>query len=939
MSTPKQQILRAVSPTEYYQSEFPSWNGDDSLVNCPKHNDHNDSLSFNVDTGAFFCFGCGWKGTSIIGYHADVHCDGDFNRALRALYSRYVQPTYSDATVRTYHKALIRNQKLMVALMSRRGWTEKTAEALRLGWCRRLMRLAIPIFNSAGWCVDIRYHDSLYRAPLSKRGKRVGMLNKRGAANGQWFPVTDRINPFAIKQKELWICEGEPDAITLFQKGFNVVTVTGGAKALEGLSGSKLKQLEGKAVVIARHNDPAGEKAADALLRLVAQVDVASVKIIMPPEGKDFNDYFCRFYGRSSMLRSHALSTPYSVRPSKRTMEVVHLAKTSNPEFAGSWLQTDILVNGQHHTPYGIPKLINFGCIGEQCPSCPCKDKGTFQYVVQKDDPRLMDWLKVHAKGYEGLIKADLKLPKECRFTLEVLETQNIEALSVIPALTTRTSSDSEQYVVRSAYSLDANVEANQQYRVTAKPLIDPKTKENILLVDKATGSLDSIHNFELTPAEVEQLKEVFSDDPLTIIKDVADMMAHNHTHIYGRPDLHCAVDLVYHSPRNLVFDGVPLRRGSLDVLLLGDTRCGKGQVVEGFIAAYDLGTIVSGENSSFVGLCGGLTRLNDNFVLSWGAIPLNNGRLVAVDEFSGLSDDVLARLSRVRSEGVAEIAKGGIISKTAANTRLIWIANPRKGRDISSYGSGVQAIMDLVRTNEDVARFDLALVVSKGEVDIETINATKATRKESKYTKELLRKVVLWCWSRKDCQISFHPDSISLILTEASRLSSLYSSSIPLIQGENARFKLAKLAAAVAGRCFSTQDGYTLSVQAAHAKTAVRLMQAFYNKPSMGYRTYSEMEAVSTRMRDRSELVRWFKTFSETDREILINGLLAVDEFGVREMQDWTGVDMNLGRRFISTLVRCRAIAQKGAGVYTKQREFTNFLRKHNHATQTQAR
>jgi len=113
-------------------------------------------------------------------------------------------------------------------------------------------------------------------------------------------------------------------------------------------------------------------------------------------------------------------------------------------------------------------------------------------------------------------------------------------------------------------------------------------------------------------------------------------------------------------------------------------------------------------------------------------------------------------------------------------------------------------------------------------------------------------------------------------------------------------------------------------------------LLQAFYDKPSMGYRTYSAMQNISSQMRDKAGLLAWLKTFNETDRHILIDGLLSADDFGLREMQAWTGVDQNLGRRFMSTLVRSRAIVQRGAGVYTKQRQFTDFLRKHSHERAT---
>lgn len=928
MSSIKQQILEAIRPHEFYSEQFPDWNGQ-SLVQCPFHQDVNNSLSVNADTGAYFCHGCGRKGTSVIGFHTDANCSGDFREALRSLFSRYVSPLFSEKVIMRYHERLLESDKLLTALMAVRGWTTPTAVKLRLGWSWSAKRVVIPIYNLRDFAIDVRLHDSLYRAPL-KGGKRRGMLARREIPNGSWFPISGNRNPFAVVQREIWCVEGEPDAITLVQHGFNVVTLTGGARSWEKLSSSQLKQFEGKDVLFCRHDDEAGKKCSEVFSTLVASVDITSLRVFTPPRAKDLNDYFAKSYGTPADLRAHAYNSAYVLPPRKAPVGWMPLAATSKPEFFGSWLQTDVLVNGKHHSPLAIPKVVVFSCVTSAfCSSCPCQETGSARYSITRDDPKMVLWLKESRHRYESIIKNELRIPKECKLSLRVDEYQNLESCTVIPALSNSSSIDNS-YVTRQAYSL-TDIEANQQYKITAKPLHDPSTKESVLLIEKIEGTKDNIKSFRLEQEEVTQLCSIFTDPPLKTISDICEMLADNHTKIYGRPDLHTAVELVYHSPRDLVFGGTRLPKGSLEALIFGDTRCGKGQVAEGLVKFYDLGVVISGENASFAGLCGGLTKVNDSFFLSWGAIPLNHGRLVVIDEFSGLQEDILGRLSRVRSEGVAELTKVGVQSRTNANARLLWIANPRKGRDVGSFSSGVQAILDLVRTNEDVARFDFACVVAKGEVDIDQINVRKATSRDSRYTRDVLRKVLMWTWSLEASQICFTPRAEKSILTASMLMAQRYSSTIPLVQGENIRFKLAKTSAAIAARCFSvgSEDGSQLLVQQKHAEAAVHLMQLFYDKPSMGYLTYSQLEQTGKTIRNKKKLRVFFESFPDAERMILVNGLLQMDEFTVSEMQDWCNTDVHIAKKHLSMLVHSRAVRQKGSRIYAKQPAFTTLLRR----------
>lgn len=927
--TAKDEILAAVDPVEFYRSHFPEWKGtNNDLVRCPREAAHGSegdstpSLSLEPHSGAFCCFGCGWKGTSVVGFACDLGGDESGRRTIAGLYARYIRPTIPLEKVGRYSRQL--DPKLRARVTASRGWTSSTIRRLRIGWCSTRTRTVIPIYSLCGICLDLRFHDSLNMAH-HKNGKRVPMLGPDGCRTGDWYPLNPLVNPFDHRHQEVWVVEGEPDAILGWQSDLNIVTVTGGAGALASLGHDRLALFEGRSVILCLDNDKAGRKADAALTERLAAVSVASLKSITVPIGKDLTEFYLRHSGSASQLRQVASVAPYVFKPKKRVTGLVPLADTGKSEHIHQLIHTEVLVNGKNESPINIPKRIKFSCkTSDKCIGCPCAENGYAEHVVLKEDPNVIKW--IYQKDIATGIKADRNINKRCPVMVDnVEEYQTIEVLKMIPSLSIRESRN--KYASRKGYYLGHGLESNRCYQITAIPTVHPSTKESVLMVLEASGSHDAIQGFQLESSDVSRLREMFDGDARKKLREICHVHSRNHTRIVGRWDLHLAVDLAFHSPSELHFAGTRVPKGSMEIVLFGDTRCGKGQVAEGLVAAYDLGCVVSGENASFVGLVGGAQKSSDGFSLVWGAIPTNHRRLVVVDEFSSFDD--LGRMSRVRSEGIAEMDKGFIHAKTSANARLIWIANLKKGKDIASYSSGVEALMNLIGTNEDLARFDLAIAVAKGEVATDEINRNSRPSIRSEFSREALRQVVLWVWSREQDHILFTKEAEEEIYTAANYLASRYSSTIPLVQGENIRFKLAKVASAIAGRLFSTPDGTMLRVTGEHAKLASSLFVHYYDKPVMGYLNYSQIEASGKDLKDLASLDRMFAGFGDNEK-IVIDGMMSSIEFWERDLQDWIGSDSIICKKRIGTLVRCNAIRKtyKGQG-YAKRPSFTEYLRK----------
>jgi hypothetical protein len=384
----------------------------------------------------------------------------------------------------------------------------------------------------------------------------------------------------------------------------------------------------------------------------------------------------------------------------------------------------------------------------------------------------------------------------------------------------------------------------------------------------------------------------------------------------------------VFHSVLDFNFNGENIHKGWLELLVIGDTRCGKGYVAERLTKFYQLGEVVSGENCSFAGLVGGLQEFNKRWIITWGKIALNDKRLVVIDEASAIPLETIGRMSRVRSEGIAEITK--IQSeKTRARTRQIWLSNCRSGKAINTYNNGVEAILELMGNSEDVSRFDFAITVAGNEVSSSLINAPsgKEESDKNKYTSEDFRNLVLWAWSRKVDQIKFTKKATRFVLTTSVIMGRRYSPAIPLVQAENIRVKLAKLSVAVAARVFSTDPtGESILVKEEHVAYAYELLKQLYSKPSMAYDVFSQTRIEMNSLTNEAAVKKLINGIGP-HREDFIKGFLESNQISVTDTSDYTNKDKYLAKELIGKLVRLRCLTKEYA-YYVKRPAFITLLR-----------
>lgn len=404
---------------------------------------------------------------------------------------------------------------------------------------------------------------------------------------------------------------------------------------------------------------------------------------------------------------------------------------------------------------------------------------------------------------------------------------------------------------------------------------------------------------------------------------EIHEDLSHNVTRIYDRNDLLTAFDLAYHSVLGFWFQGRYIKKGWVEALIVGDTRCGKTETAERLINHYKLGELSSGENTTFAGIVGGLQQTQKRWNIIWGKLPLNDRRLLIIDEVSGLKYNDIANMSGIRSSGVAEITKVQT-EKTFARTRLIWLSNPRIDQSVNYFNSGIDLIRNLIGKPEDIARFDFALILSSDEVPIDVINNAYKKQVEHKYKENACKNLVLWVWSRKPEEIIIDEETTEEILFASKRLSEKYSGDFPIVTPTEQKIKVAKLSIAAAGRLFSTTSGSNIIVKTEHVAFIYSWLDKIYSKTCFSYDLWSKTRKEATSIRDEAEIEVQLSRYGD---EFPVT-LLELKQIRMTDLEEILGVERSEAKELLSFLLRKRAI-KKMYGFYIKTPAFIGLLRK----------
>lgn len=932
--------------SEFFPNLRPVSNGE-CAVKCPWHDDNTESMSINLNSGRFFCHACDIGGDEYefyrimngfekdkAGFKAMVQeIEEEFGRRPKSTSEKHVeagtkepeQPVeyIPELEVVKFHRILMNSPKMLHFLLNKRGLKKETIEYYNLGY--DVERITIPIYDKHGGCVNIR------RYGVGEKGKAKMISYKVGTGTARLYPWEN------LQHDTLMITEGEMDCLLANQMGYNAITATGGANTWRTEWNECFK---GKTVLICYDIDKAGlagaEKVARNLHGLAKEVRIVRLPIVDPSDA-DITDYFVSLGHTKEDLdkvieKSHIFSPGGVEEPEENTDKPVkvHLSQASHSQYLDRRIQMDVMVSGKDIGPYAYPRTIRVTCTPEdsKCATCGIGLTGGERIVHFRDEDRaILQLIDCTDQQQRTILRQRAMIPKTCSgYSMEVVEKANLEEVLLQPELDF--SSVSRPHTTRVAYVIGHGLQANMSYRMEGVTITDPRHQYVTHLISKAEPSQDSVATYSMTSEKIDRLSIFQPKEGQTVAEKFQEVhmdLEHNITHIYGREDVLTAVDLVYHSVLAFRFQDQLINRGWVETLIMGDTRTGKSETAQAVMNHYKLGEFVTGENTTFAGLIGGMQQTQKRWFVSWGKIPLNDRRLVIIDEASGLSEDSIGNMSGVRSSGVAEIIKIHQ-ERTHARTRLIWISNTRTGRSLKEYSFGVQAVTELIGKNEDVARFEFVVSCASEEVPMNLINRKTSDLVEVPhvYTYDLCKQLVLWAWSRTEDQIRFSEEATNLILDKANRMAKDYVSIVPLVEGANQRIKLARMAVAVACRTFSTEDGDTVLVKPEHVEFTYNFLEAVYSKQSLGYKD------LSNQIREQEEIARQAKDkvtrFLRQNQEVA-KAFLQYNYVNAKDLEDMCDLESATVRRYLKFLAKNGMIG-KGSRGYTKQPAFITILR-----------
>ena len=615
------------------------------------------------------------------------------------------------------------------------------------------------------------------------------------------------------------------------------------------------------------------------------------------------------------------------------------LGEASRACYSGKEVEVEALVSGKDLAPFIIPERIRVKCspnlTDEKSPCITCKISphgGSYEFTLGPKSPHFMEFVDTSLKGIHAIIKTALRIPKACPgFYEEIIDKQNVVDVKFIPRIKLNKDNITKkmEYVERRGYFLGHDIEANKEYVITGYVLPDPKTQYVVHTFNKIKELKSKVDHFEMTDEIRKDLNKFCAEDGKIAQKiyEIHKDIENNVTKIYGRADVSIAVDLTFHSLISFIFDGTTIPRGWMNLLILGDSGQGKTWLTEAFLRHYELGDLVSGESSKRTGLLYNITETSKHWFLQWGAVPLNDRGLLAIDEFTGLSDEDFSQMTRMRESGVIEVNKVRT-AKTTARTRLVFLTNTRSGKMLAEYQFGTDALLELLKHKEDIRRFDIVVTVASNEVDEGEINKRHKSEIEHVYTSDSCRTLVLWAWSRQPEDVVFSDEAIDAVLKTARYFSQNYESEIPLVEPADMRFKIARMSAALAARLFSTDEkSVKVIIKKEHVDFIKNYLDGVYSKDSMGYKlkSFYVKKSKQKSIDEQGSIIEHFLNMD--DAEQLIEILSMARFIKVSDIADQWGQDVSKVRDLIKYCSKYRMLSSSPKG-YVKNENFVAVLR-----------
>lgn len=825
---------------EYYFDIYGA--SDETAVCCPfdhltesgiPYKEHNPSAHVNLTNGLFHCKVCD-KGYNEVSFIKEVlKCSMKDALILQPIFNN----TEDVATWDVETEFPIEGAELASTLGISTDVQKELKLASHITGC-----IDFPVFMF-NHLVDVRKY--------TPNGKPK-MHSRTGAPTGLIIPfdIWRESDPNRITL----ICAGEKDMAVARSHGFNAITITGGEMATP-LSPVYFKDRK---VVIVYDNDATGRKGAKKLANYLLPY-VSWVKIcdgfhsVCSQDKEDITDFFTKYNKTKQDLIQFIKNTPiYEPDPNDEeyTYPMCTLHQATEPNHIDKMVRSNIQVVAMSEASYVMPDTIictKFGGEGDKQATMAIGEVRAWDLK----ESNLKDMLHLIDGGFKETeikdhIKALLKIPKNERcvsiktynktpvfkcYVTDLFETANTEAVTM-------------EYT---AYSIGFKLESGKKYLIDYKLVPHPyKGQQLTMIITKATAASDTVNKFKLTDevkdnlALFRNLQGTVTERVNILTQKVKGLIGYD-----GNDTLIQAIDLSYHTVLNFNFGHFKNVRGYLDTFIVGESRIGKSSTANVLRDTYQLGvfTSLAGASATVPGLIGGSNKQAGTFQTRAGLIPQNHKGLIIFEEFGKSNSNIITELTDIRSSNEVRITRVSGTLTLPATVRMITLTNVKATdgiiKPIATYPNGIAVITELVGTAEDIARYDLLVVLStKGAKHIDPL-----WEPETPFSKEAYQARVRWVWSRKPEQVILSPEVLNYIIDCANDINDKYDCHIKIF-GTEAWKKISRLAIAVAGYLVSTDDSYeNIIVTKEHVDYAMDFFEKLYNNNTFRLKEYVEHE------------------------------------------------------------------------------------------------
>lgn len=683
-------------------------------------------------------------------------------------------------------------------------------------------------------------------------GGKPKIKSIQGAMNGMIIPY-EQWQATPLNRTTL-ICAGEKDMAVARSHGFNAITLTGGEKALPKF----IKAFKNRKVAIVYDNDKTGQEGAIQLATYLYEYTkdikvVTNFHEICSQLGEDITDFFTKYNKSRQDLIRYIKDTPqfkpeidYEVEEEIKTIDL----HEASQNYVNKIVRSNIQVIATADTTFRAPSKIT-GVKGKESEGAEntlntgetvewqltTKNCGQLLHLI--DGGLKEDQIKTNIR------KVLLQKPSERNLALKILEEKTIYKLTVTDLY--ETADKNVQPMEYTAYSIGQKLESGKKYLITYKLVPHPyKGQQLTMIILDVKQASDSINNFVLNDITkshlktIQDLKPTVKEKMETLVEMQKDFIGYD-----GINKLIEIIDLSFNTPLQFNFGRIKNIRGYLDTLIVGESRTGKSSTADALRKLYGLGAFVSlaGNSATIPGLVGGSNKTTSGAMQTRaGVIPQNHMGLIIFEEFGKSNKDVLKELTDIRSSNEVRISRVSGTTVLPALVRMIALTNTKTNgeiKSIASYPNGISIVTELVPTAEDIARYDIILILAEtGLKDIDPLWEPTKALPEAVY-----RDRIRWIWTRTADQVIIDPELEKYIIEQCNKLNKLYPSHIKLF-GTEAWKKISRVASAVAGYVVSASEDFEkIIVTKECVDYAFELLISLYDNPTFKFKEYVEME------------------------------------------------------------------------------------------------